>query len=561
MYQVDGAGDSAAAAAAAAAARAAAQRAAEEAARRAAEEAARRAAEEAARRAAEEDASSLQGSGRYSAYGAPEEAPTAPTPTGETPPAPSTDTPDVPSLVGKVMSFFGFAGTGEVAPTAMPQQSPPEPPAPTEGDPAVPAAVQKEIDRAKEQEVVEKRDNKQRANKPTAAERAERAKVPIEPDQQVVFDALTPQQQQAFRELTPASRQDFSHVYEAVGGLWAEKTEQATDAAQGLGKLLQDGKVEALDTQGDTLIHTLAVRTHDQLQPALQGHNETIGLLQSAIKQVAFPDNVFQGDNTNTCASTALQGILAKEDPAEFMRIATGLAFDGKATFESGATIKLDAHEVGSASDGNRSVLSQALQTSFDTFAKQFPPVSETDFGGGRVGGGGRYGGGRVGGGSRFGDGVVDGSVGGASGGQVDGGGLTPNQIEKLYEKVVGRLAVNVTVDESNRYATMDGIAATLEAGMNVPVGVQGVDDQGNPTHHMINVEGIRQDPKDPNKDLVIFTDPGTGKPASMPVEKFIKLMEVAIIPACHADPLRWNVEPSHGDFGGGRVGGGGRLG
>lgn len=595
MQQVDGGGDAAAAARARAAEEArrraaeeAARRAAAEAARRAAEEAARKAAQEAAERKAAEAAAREKAQGRYAAYGAPEEPPAPPKPvTAKLEPA---SPPKDEGILDKFKSLFGFGAPAAKEPVAKPEKptletagTPPEP-----ETPALPEAIQQEVDLAKAQAPELKADLKDRLAKPSEAERAERAKDPIDPDHQAVFDTLEPAEQQAFKELAPKSRADFNQVYQAVGGMWAEPTQYSKEASSGLRKLLQDGRLEAKDTEGQTLIGTLAKRAGQEVQPEMQAHSSAIGVLQSAIKQVAFPDRVFQGENTNTCASTALQGILANEDPAEFMRLATGLVFDGKVDLAGGKSLKLDAHEVGSV-DGNRSALSQALQTSFDTFAKQFPPQSDADFGGGRVGGGGRYGGGRVGtpvafgggrvggtdrfgggrvgGTDRFGEGGVGGAegqrVGGANGGQVDGGGLTQNQIEKLYENVVGRLAVNMTVDKDNALTTLDGVAAALGAGQKVPVGVQGVDDQGNATHHMISVLDIRKDAEDPGKDQVVFTDPGTGKPATMKVEDFARIMEAAIIPAQFADHMRWNVENKAADpFGGGRVGGGGgRLG
>ncbi len=634
-YKVDGGGgiDAAARARAAEAARKAAEeaarKAAEEAARKAAEEAARKAAEEAARKAAEEaarkaaareqekEAIGTKAAGRYAAYGAPEEA-AAPQAKPETKPAaktegveakaeaPKAEAPKaddgpmsaIDNILNKVKSFLNIGGPEASAP--KPEPAKPEAPkaeaAKPETDaaagkslepPALPESIKAEMELAKEQAMSKQADRKERMAKPSEAERMERAKEPIAADQEAMFNTLEPAQQQAFRELTPKSREDFNKVYEAVGGMWAEQHDFSQVASHGMRKMLQEGRLEVKDTTGQTLVGNLAERVGQELQPSMQTHNTTAGTLMSAIKQVAYPDQVWQGQNTNTCASTALQGIMANEDPAEFMRIATGLAFDGKVQLAGGATLALDASKIGDATDGNRSALSQAVQTSFDTFAKTFPAESDTDFAGGRAGGGGRYGGGRVGSADRFGggraggggkygegevadavEGVADAvaagvqSIGGRNGGQVDGGGLTQNQVEKLYENVVGRLAVNTSVTEDNRFDTMDGIAASLANGIKVPVGVQGIDDQGNATHHMITVLGIRQDAKDPGNDQVVFTDPGTGKQAALPVRDFTQILEAAIIPAQFADHMRWNVAPDSADpFGGGRAGGGGRKG
>lgn len=631
-YQVDGGGgaDAAARAKAAEAARKAAEeaarKAAEEAARKAAEEAARKAAEEAARKKAQEqkDTSGAVGAGRYAAYAAPEEAAPPPQPVAKAepvaPPEPPKEKAESKGFFDKLLSepmaaigdlvakpvaavkeaiaqpktaidnIMALVGLGKpAAPAAKEPEASPAlekieqaadtagtPPATPEA-PALPAEIQGKMELAKEQSSAKEANRQQRNEPPSAEVRAENAKVPVDPKHEYLVNTLEPAQQQAFKELTPQSRANFQTVYEKIGGLYAEQSPYAKEASHGMRKMLQEHRLEVKDTKGETLIDTLAKRADQPLQEAMQANSQTGGILQSVIKQVAYPDRVYQGENTNTCASTALQGILATEDPAEFARIATGLVFDGQVDLQGGANLKLDASKVNDGADGDRSQLSDALQTSFDTFAKQFPAESETDFGGGRAGGGGRYGGGRaagagrfgggrVGGGGRYGEGEVGSAagaaIGGANGGQVDGGGLTQNQIEKLYEKAVGRLAVNVSVSDDNRFSTLDGVAAALGAGQKVPVGVQGVDAQGNATHHMISVLDIRKDAKDPGNDKVVFTDPGTGQVASLPVNDFAKILEAAIIPAQFADHLRWNVAPNEANpYGGGRAGSGGRKG
>lgn len=577
-YQVDGGGGLDAAAVAAARAKAAeeaARRQAEEAAQRAAEEAAQRQAKEAASHQAAKDASQAEGAGRYAAYAAPEEVAPPPKPPVET-----------LSIFSRMMTSLGKTaiaapalGAPLAAATAAFSAIPSPAGTPSNAAPAsnLTTEVQDKMNLAKEMAGIKKAARKKRLDAPSPEVRAENAKAPIKPEHEYVFNTLNPKEQQAFKELSPSSRENFFKVYEKIGGTWAEPTKYSKEASAGMRKLLQHHRLEAKDTTGQNLIDVLAKRADQKLDDAMTA-STTTGTLQSVIKQLAYPERVYQGENTNTCASAALQGILATEDPGEFARIATGLVFDGQVKLQGGGTLKLDASQVGSAQDGDRSALSQALQTSFDTFAKQFPAESESDFGGGRVGGGGRYGGGRVGGGGRFGGGKVGGggrygegevaqagaeaAIGGVNGGQVDGGGLTQSQIEKLYENVAGRLAVNIGVTDANRFSTLDGVAAAIADGQKVPVGVQGVDNEGNATHHMITVLDIKKDAEDPGNDKVVFTDPGTGEAASMAVKDFAQILQAAIIPAQFADHMRWNVAPNATNpFGGGRAGGGGRTG
>jgi len=434
-------------------------------------------------------------------------------------------------------------------------------------------------------------EQKARREDPIGADRRKlNAAVPIAEGQQAMFNKMSPAQQQAFRELGPKMREAYQSVYNRIGGNWPEKDqgEYAKVAIEGLGTLLAEHKLESRDFRGNSLLQNLARRTRqapfEGLKPA-----DGPGVMQSALRQLAFPDRVFQGENTSTCAAAALQTILAKEEPAEYARLSLGLAFDGQVQLQNGNTLKFDASEMGKWNDGDRSYMSKAMQGSLKAYAQQYPadPADEQLQAGGRAagsstrgaggaGGNGGRGGGAAGGGSVRGAGGAGGNGGRgggvAGGGSVRGGGtvggtggrgagvageasttaidikannqdgLYDNQIRHMYEDVIGRAAVQIDVDQANYGATLNSLRQSTSAGMAVPVGVQGVDAQGRPTGHAVAVVGFRQEA---GREMVLFTDSGKGERRKMDVDEFQKILQVALVPAQFADHERWNIEPA----------------
>ncbi len=437
-----------------------------------------------------------------------------------------------------------------------------------------------------------------------AAARTANAEVPLSDSQATVVKCLeTDEQKTAFKQLSTEERDQFSKAYQAVGGTWAEQNDYAKKASHGLRKLLAEGRLLDADSQGGTLLATLAAHADKPLaKPLADAGLDQTGQLQNLVNMIAYPDSVFQGENTNTCVVASLQTVLAQNDPAELARIAAGVIWEGEVKLHKGDTLKLVTSELWK-DDGGRSSTSQIIQGSFREFARQFPPEPVMgrdggEYGGGRGGGGGVRGGGRYGskgthGGGRYG---VAGTYGGGRGGgggthgggelrdgqpaSVAGapsgapgespasvpGGLTEYQAQEIYERVLGKLAVPVPVEDGNRQAAWNGLKRALESGIPVPAGVTGYDKKNNPILHQVTILGIEG-------DTVFIADPGTGKGRPFPIDQVLKDLNALILPAQFADKTGWNIVPNvenPGDaerqYGGGRPGGkgghgGGRYG
>lgn len=396
------------------------------------------------------------------------------------------------------------------------------------------------IDEAKQQAAEKAREYEARHSRTEEATRQANAKVELSDSLEPIAAKLDPEELQALKELSVDQRAKFGELYEQLGGLKTDADPGTRQAVDGLERLLKEGTLETKDFMGGSLLDTFHSRLK-QTPDAQMGDVTPQSLLQTVINHIAAPTAVSQGKDTNTCACAALQTIVANQDPAEYARLATGLAFDGKVSLKGGEEMVLDASEVGKLDDDGRSPLSQAIQGTFKKFAEQFPEEGTEDYGGGRLGRG-RFGGGRLGSGGKYGDGTLgSGTIGGANGGQVNGGGLTQNQIEKLYESVIDKLAVKIPVTPENMDAVMDGVVRTLQNDQPVPVGVRGQDSAGRSTHHVVTVLGIDLE-EGKGEPTVTFSDPGTAKEHKMPLSEFQQVMEAVVIPAEYANHASWQL-------------------
>jgi hypothetical protein len=532
------------------------------------------------------------------------------------PPAPSTEgkgfwgglMDTAKSLWGRVTAIFGSKPAPAPAPTAPQGAAQPASPDSPYGQSCLDAdtrwklKTEAKIQEAKERaEALAAREsdprfemNLLRKSRMEAQQRTENAKEPLSEGHAAVASTFeNDEQREAFKRLSGEEREQFAKTYKAVGGTWAEQSEYAKKASHGMRMLLTEGKLLDTDSKGGTLLATLADHADKPLAKGLEGAGlDSSGQLQNIVNTVAYPDSVYQGENTNTCVAASLQTVLAQNDPAELARIATGLIFCGEVQTQRGDTIKLSTAELHKA-DGNRSTTSQLIQGSLREFGKQFATEPTAgcvpdggEFGGGRGGGGGTHGGGRYGlsglaGGGRYG---LGGSYGGGRGGgrgtsgaggydaagapgtsAADAksvpGGLTQFQAQEMYESVAGTLAVPVEVTDENVDNAFGGLKRALDNGFAIPVGVAGVGNNGERLKHQITILRVEG-------DNVIFADSADGRSRSVSIAQIKKDLIAIILPAQFADHTGWNIDrnaenpgDANGEFGGGRGGGGGTHG
>ncbi len=436
------------------------------------------------------------------------------------------------------------------------------------------------------------------------------ALVPLTDDQQVVYGTLSADAQAAYKQLTGEQRDQFDSIYRAVGGLWSEPTQASLKSSAGLQEILANGVILDQDKEQNTMLSDLASRVGQPLASQLDGKDvDSEGQLQNIVNDVAYPDQIFQGTNTDVCASAALQTLMANNDPAELVRVATGLVFDGKVTLhgtdQSGDVMHLQTGELWTV-DGGRSSTSQLIQGSFDHYALQFeanPLGGEDDgaaggrsgmaggagggrsglaggVGGGRMGFGGGVGGGRSGfaggvGGGRSGlaGGVGNGSfaqagtagTGSGEGSVSQGFAVTEFQAENLYEHVDGDMAVPVKVVDQNRDAAWKGAIDSLQNGYPLPSMVTGYGPDGKVVGlHQITLLDVSPDGKQ-----IKIQDSSVGKAMWVPIDRVKAAVQAMVIPAQYAGGTGWQIvanpeNPGDADaksVGGGRGGIGGGQG
>ena len=405
-------------------------------------------------------------------------------------------------------------------------------------------------------------------------QRQENATVPLSDAQQTIVNTFENEDQKtAYKQLSATEREQFDATYQAVGGTWREQNEFAKKASAGVRKLLADGTLLDKDSQDGTLLGTLAAHAGKPLAKSLEGKGlDKGGQLQNIVNTVAYPDSVFQGENTNTCVAASLQTVLAQNDPAELARVATGLIWEGKVKLQAGDEMELSTTEL-FKQDGGRSSTSALIQGSFRDYAAKFD-AEGPEMGGGRYGkggshGGGRYkgggahGGGRYKGGGTHGGGEYAAETAGTASGKAIGapvpGGLTEFQAQQLYEHVAGTLAVPVPVGDANRQAAWKGLQAAISGGFAVPAGVTGLDSKGKAILHQVTITKIEG-------DQAWVADPGTGKGAFFPIAQVMADLNALVLPAQFADHTGWNIKenrenPGDADieYKGGRYGKGGK--
>lgn len=390
---------------------------------------------------------------------------------------------------------------------------PPEPPKAPKAEPAV-------IDRLKGWF------RKDPAQAPAQAPATTASSLPA--GQQELYASLTPAQQQAFGALPPEGRRQFNDVY---GRLSAGP--KGPQSQQELKNLLESGRLSAKDGAGTPILETLDRRLDEA--PDLRLKASSADVIRDVVSQLNAPDSVYQGKNTSTCASSGVQTILASTNPAEFVRVATGLAYDGKVTLASGKEMALDLKAIPKGDD--RSALNQAVQGSFQAFASQYGEDG-SELGGGKLGGAARLGGGKLGGRSRYGGGDE---------------GLTENQIGRLYENLIGAQVDQVDLkDPAVRDSNFQSLVGKFPGSQAILVGVKS--DIG---HHAISVVGVDGSPP----DNVLYVDPNDGKINRMPYKEFKEILEVVMWPTDKKPGAPDTHSSSDDPYGGGRLGSAARRG
>jgi hypothetical protein len=131
------------------------------------------------------------------------------------------------------------------------------------------------------------------------------------------------------------------------------------------GNLQALADLEGLQASGKLTSEVMAGLEQLATQPLAPGIDRA-DLVATTLRQLADPSAVNQGDKF-TCAPAVVQMMLADENPAEYLRLVSGLAGpEGQVTLQNGATITRDANW---QSDPTRSVVDNLMQPALMQYA------------------------------------------------------------------------------------------------------------------------------------------------------------------------------------------------
>jgi hypothetical protein len=117
------------------------------------------------------------------------------------------------------------------------------------------------------------------------------------------------------------------------------------------------------DINGKTLLANLHTIANQELAPEFEKMGITRDqLLDSIMTEAGDPGKINQ-DQHGTCAATSLQYLLCDENPAEYVRLMSGLLSpEGKATMRNGPVLVRDANSIAPDNSINRSVSERIFQ-------------------------------------------------------------------------------------------------------------------------------------------------------------------------------------------------------
>lgn len=240
----------------------------------------------------------------------------------------------------------------------------------------------------------------------------------------------------AIGKLSEAERSDLFRLVSYVGDPKRIPPEHAANIRTAVGVLVDDGRLLEKDTTGKSILGIFSERIGQKTRNG-GGSAWDLGEI---ICTTAWPISINQGARTSTCSAAVVQAMMARQDPANYARFATGLVFDGQGVAPSGETVKLSTTEKerqkGGYGEGRGSVIA-SIQGSLIAHARQYGPGSSEDaYGGGRRGASATYGGGRAGSPVTYGAGR--GGRGGVYGGNAGDAGLSAEQADYLRQRLVG---------------------------------------------------------------------------------------------------------------------------
>jgi hypothetical protein len=286
-------------------------------------------------------------------------------------------------------------------------------------------------------------------------------------------------EEQALSQLPPEAQAQYRKV---AAGLAADP--QARLALQ---LLLVDGKLPGAPSaaNGDNLLAGLAKLVEQAVYPGM----DRAELLGDLVQEIAFPSAINQGP-VLTCTVTAMQIKLAMENPAEYVRLVSGLASpEGKVALANGVVIERKAGIEGEESLRSMSsrLLAPALMEYGDGADYTYDPKTDLHY---------------------------------DKNGKAFNPGLVGPEIERAWEGLFGKPATQINVPPAKPEEAAQQVADQVASGGTVVVGLR--QDAGG--GHAVLVTGVRD-------GRVYYTNP-FGYEESMPLAEFEARLYTAVLPA-----------------------------
>lgn len=287
-------------------------------------------------------------------------------------------------------------------------------------------------------------------------------------------------EEEALEALTPTQRAQYDAV--------KAQQEEANDpvAVLALQKLLFEGKLPGEEDlqNGGTLLQNLATLASPTTE--LADGVDRAALISDVVQEVAVPSAIAQ-HTKGTCAATSVVIDLVRENPAEFVRVVTGLASpDGEVELANGEVITREEGTLGDDGTG-RSASQRLIQPAFMEHANG----EDLDYRNGE-------------------DAHYD-----ADGKRVHNG-LYSHQVEHLLEGVFDRAHTTLNAsDDASREEIWEEINEQLDAGRDVETGMR----WGNGGHEVL-ITGTHTDPS--GQEYVTYINPW-GKEETLTKEEFLE--------------------------------------
>lgn len=235
-------------------------------------------------------------------------------------------------------------------------------------------------------------------------------------------------------------------------------------------------------------------------RPDKEGFPTNGQLAAELVTGLAMPHGIGQGAKTFTCTAATVQSILAGTNPGEYLRVVKGLIFDGQVKTQGGDLLK--ANLSGLAADEGRNTVEDIFQESVMELGRS---IVDND-------------------GELLGRGVMRAVKRLGNDVAVGDDGLTPEQFSAITRSLTGKSVTALEPSEGFTDEKMTAVLGELLKAGKVPVGVQGIDEEGQATLHAVLIEKL-------DNTEVVFSDPGTGEKTSLGKEEFRTKLKMMFVP------------------------------